>query len=300
MALQVVERLRGRKRTIRLSSYGAKLDRDGFNVPENWRYDAYTDFLRYSPSYRMVHLYHLGRVSLEALPPDRDKLIQIYQDFGDYKSISSDDWWENRGMRLFGIKVPTADVEVVGKLNQETTLLTVSRVGHDALVLTVPLSLTKVDALRKLKKVLGDYEFSSPAAEDIAPKYTLHKSKLQKRKIYDAHDAFRWYLKGKPLWQIGIDLNLAADKCFDYKKMNEEEIKCYSDNKPILAAAASREVRKGFFIAENAARGIFPSVKLVNDFYNKAWNINIGRTVSAEKGEVGAATKRKAGRPRKR
>jgi hypothetical protein len=290
---------RGRKRPIRLSMYGASLDEHGLNVPVDWRYDAYSDFLKLSPSYRMVHLYHLGRAALEDLPPDRERLIQIYQDFGDYKALCSDDWWFTRGMKLFGIKAPTADVVVVGELNQQTTSLNASRVGHDALVLTVPLSLTRVDALKKLKKVLAGYEFSSPPAEDVAPKYMLHKSKLQKRKIYDAHDAFRMYLQGKPLWQIGIDLNLVPNKCFDYKHLTAEELKDYSTFKNPLAAAASREVRKAFFISENAARGIFPSDKSITDYFKKAWKININPNTDYETGNK-TASKRKLGRPSKK
>jgi hypothetical protein len=299
MDLQKSEKVRGRKRPIRLSTYGANWDQHGFNAPEDWRYDAYLDFLKLSPSYRMVYLYHQGRVRMEDLPPDRDRLIQIYQDFGDYKTVSSDDWWVKRGMKLFGIKAPTAEVKVVGALTQQTTPLTLSRNGHDALVMTVPLSLTRAEVMKKVKKALSDYEFALPASEDVAPKYTLNRSKLQKRKLYDAHDALRWYLQGKPLWQIGVDLHLVPTQYFDYKKLKAEALRNYSSNKTVLAAAASREVRKALFIAENSARGIFPSDKPVTDYFDKAWNIDIGAVAFSDGSERELATRRKAGRPRK-
>jgi hypothetical protein len=64
--------------TSRLQEWGADWKIDGVSAEKDWRYDAFVDFLSYSPSYQMTCLFHYGRCSLLDLPADRDRLIEVY------------------------------------------------------------------------------------------------------------------------------------------------------------------------------------------------------------------------------
>jgi len=50
-------------------------------------------------------------------------------------------------------------------------------------------------------------------------------------------------------------------QCFDEKQVNDRNIQEFSENKEILSIAARRHIRTAVLIAENAARGRFPSDK---------------------------------------
>ena len=88
-------------------------------------------------------------------------------------------------------------------------------------------------------------------------------------------DALRLYKKGIPLWRIGNKLRLIPAQCFDEVKSENENNFQYSDQKEILAVAARRLIRTAVLVAENAARGRFPSDKpfaeaIMGDYARKA------------------------------
>jgi hypothetical protein len=281
--------------TSRLQDWGADWKIDGVSAEKDWRYDAFVDFLSYSPSYQMTCLFHYGRCSLLDLPADRDRLIEVYNDFGDYGALMESGWWSKTGRYLFGIRAPLPKVEAIGVLNHSKTRLAASRKLHDSLVVSLPFVLNKAQAIAQLKQLLNDYEFASPLTEDVQPKYQLQSSKLQKQTILDAFDALRLYMKGMALWQIGSCLKLLPPRFIDNLKSEQEKAKAVGEYKKVLAVAANREIRRGFYIAENAARGIFPSDQRVTDHYKKAWNLGFTPT-----GIVEAKPSRKSGRPAKK
>jgi hypothetical protein len=73
--------------------------------------------------------------------------------------------------------------------------------------------------------------------------------------------ALRAYEKGMPLWQIGNRLKLILGQCFDESLLDKPKAYLYSDNKEVLSIAASRLIKTAALVAENAARGRFPSDK---------------------------------------
>ena len=282
--------------TNRLEEWEADWKIDGVTVERNWKYGAFVDFLSYSPSFQMTCLYHYGRRSLDDLPRDRDRLIEVYKDFGDYGTLMDGRWWDKTGRYLFGIKAPLPRVEALGVLNHSKTRLTASRKFHDSLVISLPFVLDKEQVIAQLKYLINNYQFASPLTVDVpSPKYQLYPSKLQKQTILDAFDAFRLYQWGMPLWQIGSCLKLLPAGYIDNLEPEKKNAQAVGEYKKVLAVAANREIRRGFYIAENAARGIFPSDQHVTDHYKKAWNLGFTPT-----GIVEAKPARKAGRPTKK
>jgi hypothetical protein len=166
------------------------------------------------------------------------------------------------------------------------------------LIVSLPLTLAPVQVIKQLKTIMDGYEFSTAMSGEIEPpKYCLATSKLQKQTILDAFDAFRLYLSGRPLWQIGNILELIPEQCFNESILKGEKPHLVRENKRILGIAASREVKRGFNLAENAARGRFPSDSAATDYFNRQWNF--GFTPTGIKANP-SSSKRKVGRPPKR
>lgn len=272
----------------RARKLGADWEKDGLSVALDWRYDYFVDYLSLSPSYQKVRLYHHGKLELSDLPDDYERLIEVYKDVGDLSVTSSEDWWLKIGMRLFGLKAPVPVIKQLGVLDENQTNLNISWDKHNSVMLSVPLALTRTEVIKQMRQILSEYEFASITNEHIATKYTLYKSRLRKDTLGDGLDALIFYNKNEPLWVIGYALMLVRSQLFDISEFTELNAYKYSDQKRVLAIATSRLVKRALCIAENAARGIFPSDKPIKNQDNKIVSV---RSISD--------TKRKAGRPTK-
>jgi hypothetical protein len=90
------------------------------------------------------------------------------------------------------------------------------------------------------------------------------------------------YKRGLPLWKIGNELRLIPAQSFIEKDVDEIEIDL-ADRKEILGIAASRLIKTAALIAENAARGIFPSNKNLKTAITTSYKRRAGRPHKAQK-----------------
>ena len=249
-----------RKLTIRVETLGARFDVSGVAVAPDKRYDLVCDYLKASPSYRAVRD-KLDGGKPEQLPSDHAVVAKVVRDFGDLRRIREADWWGKVGVRLYGITAPLPEVRLVGELREDSGALTAEFSGVGALVLEIPKALTLPQAIKQVRKALEPHAFSTAIPQKVAAKYVLMKSKLRTETLSLGIKALRLYANGMPLWQIGNGLRLIPAQAFDERALAKEDHHKVSYEKEVLSIAARRLVRTALLVAENAARGRFPSDK---------------------------------------
>lgn len=273
----------GRKTSPRLISLGADYERAGLSVKPDLRYDLVCDYLKLSPSYEAVMRKLANQKSPYQLPKDFKAVAKVVSDFGAIYKMNEIDWWEKIGMRIYGISAPIPNVKVVGVLDSENKKITNKWDGLNSVVAELPLNLTLPQALKQLRKQLGDYKFSASLPKQTAPLYQLSNSKLRIDTLQNGLTALRLYKKGLPLWKIGNHLRLIPAQSFIESEADEILNDELGDRKELLSIAASRLIRCASLIAENAARGRFPSDKNFSEAITTPYKRKAGRPAGSVK-----------------
>jgi len=273
----------GRKRLPRLMTLGADFDKSGLSVKPDPRYDLVCDYLKASPSYESVMRKMAKQKSPYPLPKDYKVVAQVVKDFGLIYKMKEADWWDKIGKQLYGISAPLPNVKVLGTLDSGNHSFAANWNGIDTVVAELPLNLTLAQAMKQLRKQLVSFNFSAALPKQAAPKYQLSNSKLRIDTLQNGLTALRMYKLGFPLWKIGNELRLIPAQSFiekDADKILEDEL---SDRKEILSISASRLIKTATLIAENAARGVFPSDKRLSEAITTPYSRKPGRPIGSVK-----------------
>lgn len=262
---------------------GANLEEHGLSAAPDWRYDLVCDYLKASPSYEAVRQAIRGKKHpLYPLPTDAQAVHAVMRDFGDIYKIREADWWTSIGMQLFGVAAPLPETKLAGHLTKKTKSLSLAWPGNDSVVLTLPLALSLSQALKQAKSILKSQNFSMPTAMPLKPKYSLTKSKLTRKTLQNGLTALRLYKSRQPLWRIGNMLELVPTLCFDESEHPADHLHKYAANKEVLSIAASRLIKTAALIAENAARGRFPSSQPFTEAVLNPYKRPAGRPVGSK------------------
>jgi hypothetical protein len=252
---------------------GSSWEESGLFAASDWRYEALGDYLKLSPSYKLVCEW--SRKGSKAIPKNAPKdwkqLVKTYEDFGDVWRIPESRWWDSRGKALFGIKAAKSQTFVVGNSDDSTLInsktatqsqKTWQDMGNpECLLLAIPTNQTKQMALKQINAIVRAGNFTSTKPRLIKPKYELIRSKLREPTIKLGTMALKMYQLGYPLWLIGNQLELSAAHHIelDYEgNPNANELNL-AEKKIRLQILASKLVAKAELIAENAARGLYPT-----------------------------------------
>lgn len=256
------------------------LSRRGMTADDSPLYRLWFEILSLSPSYELARRFreYKGRLSKEdraRLPANFEEVLRIYDDFGDVQRMYFRDWWLDRGIGLLGSRGDRPETELLFKVPQgqrpdksrlERPAWYFSTVWHEAqqpdvMVLAVPLNIGRQKALREVKRLIDQH--AVPVYEPPPPQYKLADKDMHNQSILDAVRVL-YVRAAKPdykLWQVGVAAQISKtySKMFDVAKtkrnaMNSEEIRS-------LEMMTSRKLRQARRLAENAARGIFPSMK---------------------------------------
>ena len=262
-----------RQKLPRFELQGSSWEESGLFAASDWRYEALVDYLKLSPSYKLVCEW--ARKGSKAIPKNVPKdwklLVKTYEDFGDVWRIPESRWWKSRGIALFGIKAAKAQTFIVGNsddvhlINGKTTAQsqkTWQDMGKpECLVLAIPTNQTKQMVLKQINAIVRAGNFVSTKPRLIKPKYELIRSKLREPTIKLGTIALKMYQLGYPLWLIGNQLELSPAHHIELDEQgnpNTNELNL-SEKKVRLQILASKLVAKAELIAENAARGFYPT-----------------------------------------
>ena len=299
MSLKTPQRMVMRKRD---------LSRGGWTADANKLYVLWFELLALSPSYELARRYRQQNGKLSAadkarLPADFDTVLKVYDDFGDVQQLFFKQWWLQRGLKLLGSQGDRPETELLFKasaqepLNDEKLLRTrqyFSRAWKEAhqpdvMVVAVPLNIGRQKALKEVKKLIDRH--AVPLFEPPPPKYKLADKDMHVKSLVDAM-AVLYMRCAKPdfkLWQVGVEANISKSYSQMFNSKTTKRNATNSEELRHLEMMTSRKYRQARFIAENAARGIFPSMKPpahMVEFDAKEFNRVIAAKIRWKKAEI--------------
>lgn len=255
------------------------LQKNGKFVEEHRLYRFWFEFLALSPSYELARRYRarngrLSKADQARLPQDFDRVLKTYDAFGDVQKYLFKVWWVDRAVELFGIKgkpstvVPLYKVAAgksPNKVKLDTTLTKYldstwalqNRPG--AIVLAIPLDSTRQRILKSIKTLLDEH-LQTPRSP-AKPAFALATKDLHIKNIIDAMSVL-WIRSAKPeweLWKIGVEANISKLYSKKFNAFKSKRTNANYDEFRHLEQMTSRKFKIAVNIAENAARGIFPS-----------------------------------------
>jgi hypothetical protein len=253
-------------------------DKPKLHAKQDWRFLMFFEYLRISPSYLLATQCKDVEELAERLGDREDaaRVWQTYCDFGNVFNVLFVTWWARTGIHLFGIKtarprvasithlhgaVSVEDLAADGerKLRQYLSSNHVEQGRRDCMVVSIPLGLTRVTALKQLKAILDAAVPMSPPLP--ASPYELVNNKLQQRRLVRGLRLV--YMKAarpkEEMWRAAARAKVSTvhrslNPLADRKDTKEVEAR------RIVTIMASRLMHDTHVIAENAARGAFPSM----------------------------------------
>jgi hypothetical protein len=254
------------------------------------------EFLRLSPSYALAReqvldglnqkqieqklfaMYETAATKLTAankatLLKDFELVQNTYAEFGDVYTIDFDDWWLKTGADLFGFDYERPRITKIAQLakdeaysetpaDQLDAYLKTDRVKQgmpSSLILALPLGVPKRTLMMELSRLIDKTNIAVPPKAQKA-KRALSKQRLRSKPLF-MYIKLLMYKSASPsaaLWKLGVRAKVSAKHSEDMAldtKVSSKNI----DQRLNLTVLTSRALRKAKLIAENAARGVFPS-----------------------------------------
>lgn len=245
-------------------------------IAADWRYSQFFNFLQVSPSYRLARLLSTGVLKQRPidLPKDFDLVEQTYASFGDVSRTYFWEWWVNTAQFQFGVNVKP-EPKVLLRMGRRESVedahleamqaaaadwLKVDRPaqGNAAFVIAaLPVvndRATMEKAIRVLLKAASD-AFEQPTA--IAS-YRLVRNKLRKQTVDNARKILRARaaLPSARLYIVGNKTGVSR------AHFAMEGVPRSADRhmRRLNEIMTSRQLHRAYLLAENAARGRFPSL----------------------------------------
>lgn len=232
-------------------------------------FQLWFNFLQLSPSYELARRSRTGELTgNEVLPANFDAVLAVYDNLGDVIAPRFVDLWREVGIQHFGFTGDKPSPALIGTVqhrghNDLSNALAGYMSGEweqqgepTAIIAAIPVGLPKAQILKWLDGIMPEPVKARPSE----PTYKLHGKKLHRSGIWK-------YLRcvmvkaanpDMTLWQIGEKVKLSGTYSDQESRSKQQTYDQASDRKN-LKELTSRALLRGQMIAENAARGIFPS-----------------------------------------
>lgn len=232
--------------------------------------------LRLSPSYELARRLRAGEhVDPAQLPADFATVLAVYDDLGDV-TLDVDVWTELHAFRAFGEGGAKPTVVQIGTgghgdedpfsssklaLDEFQNHAWVEQGERTTLIAAIPTGMSKSQILKQVGALLEALPSSERDTSPVAPKYKVTATPhiLSSARKYVRCLELRAKNPHLTLWQIGERTKLSSTHQLflarDHEPTQDEVLKA----RKALKETTNRAIRRGHMIAENAARGIFPS-----------------------------------------
>ncbi len=241
-------------------------------------YLLWFEYLAISPSYELARRFRAGLLSDDEkarLPEDFSRVLEVYDALGDVQRQHFKEWWSERGINVFGYQGERPRVRRIAAISRKSDrharLATASNEYIDShwesegrqntLVVAVPIHLTKHQIGRQMEKLLSKYTAEQKELKTKPIKYPLAKKRLDKKSLF-RYIKLVWIRAKFPEfenWRIGALAKLSATYSGRLNGASPDLGDDNSDDRMRLKILTSRALYRARMIAENAARGTFPS-----------------------------------------
>ena len=259
------------------------------------------EFLRISPSYELAskirskgldkktqnklitQLYQaegtkLSAIDKQAVITEFQSVLATYDEIGDIATMTFDAWWQARGIHIYGTPYNKPLVKQIARIEKDEafeplfykpyeqylTKVRASEGNPTSLILGLPLGMPKADLLRQVSKLIDHAKVplatkSARASKALAAKRLRSEPLFIQLRILMAKAQY----PDMQLWKIGLWAKVSAKhaKTLDLKESKKKFED--ADSKEHLAILTSRAFKNAKQVAENAARGSFPSSKAI-------------------------------------
>lgn len=185
----------------------------------------------------------------------KGKCAKLYKDFGDIYSVEFPSWWkaEERGARLFA-EPPTSSIRVI-----DGDAVVLREHEGQSLVLEVPLNLPINHLVNRFRDIISKHHQGKKGHRHNAVSHAIYvvRGKVDIAFLETALMVLdeRQEHPKKPLWRIANELRIGSKE----NLLNSTDSpKAAEDKRNILAATASRYVKKAREMVTNVGKGIFP------------------------------------------
>lgn len=226
--------------------------------------------LQLSPSYELARLERAGQLPADTiLPADFDAVLAVYDDLGDV-TLDVEEWTNKYAFRAFGHGgekpsvtslgvIRYGDEQVANRLDDFASSTWIAQGERSSLIAAIPLGMAKAQILSQVAELLDAVQ---PTDRDTSPVLPRYKVTATSRLLVSARKYLRCLEIRKahptmPLWQIGMKARLSRQ--YNGLLGKSADGRGTLVERQNLKEMTSRAVSRGHMIAENAARGIFPS-----------------------------------------
>jgi hypothetical protein len=239
-------------------------------------YLLWMEYLAISPSYELARRYRMGCLTSAdqaKLPADFAEVLSVYDDLGDVQRVTFKDWWSQRGLSVFGFKGAKPRVQRIDNLRNGRWRKAAKRVQGfiegdwtdqgqpNTMLVSIPIGLTKTQITRQLGKLLVQYRDEHRVLPEPSAKYRLAGTRQRKDTLFRYLMVvwMRCALPRQPLWRVGVHAKVSDtySRELDARARIPRGEQVY--DRSVLAILTSRAWSRGLALAENAARGRFPS-----------------------------------------
>lgn len=232
-------------------------------LASDWRYFAFFRLLQISPSYWLAHKGEHENLPLE-------EVARVYERFGEVWERPYWDWWFDTAQFQFGAEQATSvtklgltkpqnalsnrEIEELGSNLRQYYEQDLRRMGRPAtLLLSLPLAGDRRSLLRQVE-ILLDQAFETTELPRSSAPFPLLRNKIRDKTVDRAIRAVHAQAEypQETLFAVGGRAKLSPSYAA-------------SDNREAMTQLVSRHLLRAFRLAENAARGIYPSLDTLPD-----------------------------------
>ena len=259
------------RRTLHRQRYSQKLW-----VSDVKLYLLWFEFLAISPSYELARRFRAGDCAPdEVFPADFDEVLSVFDNLGDVQRTLFNTWWRKVAVLHFGHQGKPPLVEKVAEVPHSPDALPaltkevdeyfandwVEQGRQNTILLAIPVGMPDGKINQQIKKHLARVKSDRRQLIKPDPTYSL----VGKRRHQDALMRylrmvwFRSAMHKSSLWRVGAQAEVSETYSPVLDPKMEEVSPDDSVDRQMLTIIASRALLRARMIAENAARGRFPT-----------------------------------------
>lgn len=249
---------------------------NGLWVSEISMYLLWMEYLAISPSYELSRRYRAGeQIDPSLLPADFDRVLSVYDDLGNVQRALFRLWWKDVGLKHFGYKGSPPAVGRIGYVPHQThstPSLSTELESYFAeewdeqgrqrvMIFAVPVGMPEGKLMQQIKKQLARVKPERRKLMEPVAKYPLvgkrhHRDALMR---YLRMAWLRSAMHKKALWRVGAQAKISETYSPVLDPNMEQVSEADRFDREMLTIIASRALLRARMIAENAARGRFPT-----------------------------------------